>query len=155
MRPPSRSRNLLVRAGPEARECNRFDDWLYKVHTDVWRRTTHIPNEAKSKTETLLKQLLGMKSGVSDFSINEPRGPYHGMWLEMKATGRTWSNVSDEQREWLEEMARAGYFPAVAYGFEHAVEITSAYLARPQPDLAPYRAGAFVSYKKLRKAVEA
>lgn len=145
------SANLLRRAGPEARDCALLDDWLYKVHQDVWRRTTHIPNESKSKLETLVKQLLGMKSGVSDFSVNEPRGPYHGVWLEMKADGNTWSSVSDEQRGWLTEMAAAGYFTAVAYGYDHAVEILTAYLRRPQPDLSLYRPGVAVSVKALRK----
>lgn len=150
----SQSLRLLRRAGPEAQDCHSFMDWLYKVHTDVWKRTTHIPNESKSKIETLIKQLLGMKSGVSDFSINHPAGRYNGCWLEMKAPGRTWSHVSDSQQEWLEEMGTAGFFPAVAYGYDHAVEIVTAYLRHPQPDLTRYRAGNAISAKRLRAGIE-
>lgn len=153
-RPVSQWIRLLNRAGPEAWECYNFMDWLFKLHPQVWKRTTHVPNESKSKIETLVKQLLGMKSGVSDFPISHPAGPYHGCWLEMKATGRTWSDVSSKQRDWLCEMGEAGYFPTVAYGYDHAVEIMTAYLREPQPDLTRYRAGNAISAKRLRAGIE-
>lgn len=155
-RPLSLASRLLSRAGPDSedRQCHNFMHWLAVVHTDVWRRTTHIPNEAKSKHETLRKQLLGMKTGVSDFCIAHPAGVYHGLWLEMKAHGCTWTNVSEAQRAWLEEMGAAGYFPAVGYGYDHAVEIVTAYLRHPQQDLTRYRAGNAISAKRLRAGIE-
>lgn len=154
VRPISRSTRLLARAGPEAQDSHAFMGWLYKMHTDVWKRTTHVPNESKSKIETLIKQLLGMKSGVSDYPICHPSGPYHGCWLEMKAAGCTWSDVTKTQREWLVEMGLAGYFPAVAYGYDHAVEIVTAYLRHPQPDLTRYWAGNAISARRLRAGIE-
>lgn len=156
-RPLSMASRLLSRAGPDSedRQCHNFMHWLSVMHTEVWRRTTHVPNEAKSKHETLRKQLLGMKTGVSDFCIAHPVGEFHGCWLEMKATGTSWSHVSEAQRAWLEEMGAAGYFPAVAYGYDHAVEIVSAYLRHPQLDLTRYRAGNAISARRLRADIEA
>lgn len=153
-RPVSQATRLLKNAGPEARDCHNFMHWMSVVYRDVWERTTHIANEGRDAKETYFKQLLGMRSGVSDYFIGQPAGRFNGCWLEMKAAGATWSNVSDAQRDWLTKMGEVGFFPAVVYGYDHAVEIVTAYLRHPQYDLTRYWAGNAISAKRLRAGIE-
>ena len=48
----------------------------------------HTPNEgAKTAFERFLVGIMGNKKGVSDFIFAEPRGPYVGLIIELKAPG--------------------------------------------------------------------
>jgi VRR-NUC domain. len=74
----------------------------------------------------------GYKKGLPDLMIFEPRGSYHGLFVEMKAPliksisqkGRT----SPEQLEWQEKLNERGYMAIVCYGFEEAKKAIDGYL---------------------------
>lgn len=88
----------------------------------------HVPNEGKRAKATAgrLKR-AGMRPGVPDLFIPEPRGGYHGMWLELKdVDGRP---PTKAQREWLELLDAKGYVAAWAKGADTAIEMIQRYLA--------------------------
>ena len=68
----------------------------------------------------------GMLPGVSDIFIAEPRGGYHGCYLEMKQRG---GRLSENQEWFIAEAEKRGYFTAVAFnGFDDARAIVETYL---------------------------
>jgi hypothetical protein len=71
----------------------------------------------------------GMQPGVSDLFIAAPRQGLAGMWLEMKATGKTQCSLSKEQKAFLVWMQAAGYAADWAAGAEQAIDKIKAYMA--------------------------
>ena len=71
----------------------------------------------------------GLTPGVSDLFLCVPRNGYSGLWLEMKARGKTASNLSPDQRIWLSDMEKIGYRATWAAGFDQAKEIIEEYLS--------------------------
>lgn len=123
-----RSRSLLARCGPEIQQSAMWIDWFQKVHPREFKYLTHIPNERKGKLQRIVLFLLGVKKGVSDYGLFLERAGYSGLWLEFKAEGRPPSAVTDEQHEWQRLMRSQGFFCAVAFGYDQAVEIATAYI---------------------------
>jgi len=73
----------------------------------------------------------GVRAGVSDLVIAVPRGGYHGLYLELKATPPHDSALSPLQREWLAQMESAGYCAALARGIDEARAVITEYMSRP------------------------
>jgi len=84
---------------------------------------------------------MGYKKGFPDVIIDEPRGGWHGMRVELKMH----SYPSAEQKEWRSELLRRGYYSIIVPGnfdFREAREYlekeTSRYLLgqikRPTPE---------------------
>ena len=87
----------------------------------------HIPNGgSRHKAEAGRFRAMGVKSGVPDLFLPVPRGPYHGLFVELKRTrgGR----VSPEQREWMDALVMQGYAAVVCRGWEEARREIEAYL---------------------------
>jgi hypothetical protein len=70
----------------------------------------------------------GMFPGVSDLFLCVPKNGYNGLWLEMKAKGKTASSLSSDQRLWLSDMVEIGYRAEWAAGFDQAKGIIEEYL---------------------------
>ena len=86
----------------------------------------HVPNEGKrdARTGKILKQ-TGMKVGVPDLCLPVARGPYHGLYIELKTyVGKP----SHEQQWWIKRLNEQDYYAVIAYGWDKAVEILQAYL---------------------------
>jgi len=83
----------------------------------VW---CHVPNGGRrGKREAAELRLSGVKAGVPDVLVFTPAtNAPKGCALELKAPG---GRVSDEQRTWLEQLARLGWAVVVAYGYEDAL----------------------------------
>jgi hypothetical protein len=90
--------------------------WLY-----------HVPNGGKrNKREAARLRDEGVKPGVPDLCLPVPRGDYHGLYIEMKRIrGGT---TSDDQKDWLAELQRQGYYACVCRGWEEAAHTIIAYL---------------------------
>lgn len=73
----------------------------------------------------------GRKPGVPDVLLPVARGGYHGLFVEMKRANGVPSDVSDEQREWLEVLGANGYRCAVAFGFQEGRAAILDYLNQP------------------------
>ena len=89
--------------------------WLYAV-----------PNGGKrNKAEAANLKRSGVKSGVSDLCLPYANKKYHGLYIEMKH-GK--NKVTESQKEFLKYINSAGYFGAVCYSADEAIELLSNYL---------------------------
>jgi hypothetical protein len=77
-------------------------------------------------------KLAGMKTGASDLFLAVPRGTYHGLWIEMKATGKTASSLSDDQAEHLTLMREQGYHAVWCAGSDAAIAVIKDYMQLKQ-----------------------
>ncbi len=73
-------------------------------------------------------KLSGAKAGVSDLFIAVPVGGYAGLWLEMKADGKSYKDVTATQREHLRLMENSGYAATWAAGADSAIDIITKYM---------------------------
>jgi len=86
----------------------------------------HVPNGgSRNKAEAANLKMQGVKSGVPDIFLPVPRGAHHGLFIEMKVGS---NRPTANQKQWIEELKRQGYFVAVCYGWVDAREITERYL---------------------------
>ena len=76
---------------------------------------------------------MGVKRGVPDIIIPMPRvgvrSPYHGLVIELKRPDGKMSDLSEEQKDWLDWFATQGWQTRVAFGFEEAKAIVLEYFA--------------------------
>lgn len=87
----------------------------------------HVPNGGKRTfIEAVRFKQMGVKSGVPDVFLDVPRGGYHGLRLELKATAK--GKPSPEQVEWIEGYNARGYAAYVCIGWEQAQQIIIKYL---------------------------
>ena len=87
----------------------------------------HIPNGgSRHPAEAMNLKKQGVKKGVPDLFLPVPRGGFHGLFIEMKATkGR----LSIEQKAWLGALVELGYQAVVCYGFDDARKAIEGYMA--------------------------
>lgn len=106
--------------------------WLDFAHPNVLKHS--IPNGAELAGKTIGQRVArmnklkaeGLTPGASDLFIAEPRGGFHGMYLEMKSTtGR----LSDNQQWFLSEAEQRHYYTAVAHGAAEAIDTITEYLS--------------------------
>lgn len=67
----------------------------------------HSPNEIKAKVQYMSKRkAMGVKSGVPDILIFEPRGKHLGLAIELKAN---YNKPSENQIKWLKDLNSKGW----------------------------------------------
>lgn len=100
-----------------AAACQRFE-LQYPIE---FKLLFHIPNGGKrSKAQAGIFKAMGVKPGVSDYFYMQPRGGFHGLWLEVKtSTG----DLSRDQRLFLQLARQKGYAAIVTYGLEEMWEV--------------------------------
>lgn len=87
----------------------------------------HIPNGgSRGKAEAAHFKAEGVKSGVPDIFFPVARGPYHGLFIEMKR--QKGGKVSDNQKAWIAALTVQGYLAAVCYGWKDAASLIEDYL---------------------------
>lgn len=109
-----------------------FCDWMNAQYPDALYYS--VPNggwlagNATQRARQMNKlKAEGLLPGVSDVFIAEPRGDYHGMYLEMKQPG---GKLSENQEWFLREAEKRGYYTAVAFnGIDDAQDLVSSYMA--------------------------
>lgn len=86
-----------------------------------------IPNGGRRDaiTGAILKR-EGARAGAPDIMLAIPRGPYHGLFVEMKIDGGV---VRDDQQAFIIDLISQGYCAGPAYGFQDARRFIEAYLA--------------------------
>jgi len=72
-----------------------------------------------------LKQ--GAKKGIWDIFLPLPRGDYHGLYIEMKASTKK-NHLTEDQSEFGAFAMNQGYYCAVCYGTEEAINTIKEYL---------------------------
>ena len=87
----------------------------------------HIPNGgSRGKAEAARFKAEGVKAGVPDLFLPVARGPYHGLFIEMKR--RSGGRTSEAQRKWIAALAAQGYLATICYGWKEAAELIEDYL---------------------------
>ncbi len=86
----------------------------------------HVANErlTSKRTGARLKK-KGVKSGVPDVLIFEPRGEYIGLAIELKIKP---NKPTENQINWLEDLSERGWLTKVCYDFEEFEELVNSYL---------------------------
>lgn len=86
-----------------------------------------IPNGGyRTKAEAAKLRAEGVSAGVPDLCVPVARGPYHSLYIEMKAErGR----VSDAQVEWIGRLRGEGMCAYVCHGASNAIALLERYLA--------------------------
>jgi hypothetical protein len=86
----------------------------------------HCPNggNRNSREGASLKR-QGVKAGFPDISIFEPRGSFHGLFIELKRDGE---KPRANQLIWLNDLYSKGYQTAVTDSMEELIEIVNTYL---------------------------
>jgi len=91
-----------------------------------------VPNGAAvSPAQRLRLVAEGLLAGFPDLMICEPRGKFHGLFIEMKALDKP-APVSAVQKRVHEKLLAKGYAVFVAYGYNDALAITLEYLGEDQ-----------------------
>lgn len=87
----------------------------------------HIPNEGKRTRATGGRMRAeGLKKGVPDICLPVARGPYHGLYIELKREDG--GKLSATQSEWLDGLDRQGYRAICCHGWERAAEEIQRYM---------------------------
>lgn len=86
----------------------------------------HPPNGGKrSKSEAGRFKMQGVKPGVPDCVIMEPRGKWHGLVIELKVKG---GKLSNYQKEWLNALKTRNYKTAVCWSIDEVEDVIKEYL---------------------------
>lgn len=72
----------------------------------------------------------GLRRGYPDMSLDVPRGPYHGLRIELKV-GR--NRLTPDQEWWLEQLCAHGYRAVACWGFDEAIAAIEDYLSMEEP----------------------
>lgn len=90
-----------------------------------------VPNGGlRNKREAVRLKAEGVLKGVPDLVFAEPRGRYHGLYVEMKR--RKGSAVTEDQRKLHRRLRRKGYKVMIGYGVDDVWDEVEAYLALPR-----------------------
>jgi hypothetical protein len=90
-----------------------------------------IPNGGKRDAITAaMMKAEGVRAGACDLLLLVPRGPYHGLGLEMKATD---GRLSDAQAVMGAQLTLQGYHVKTCYGSADAIHTIEMYLSLPTP----------------------
>nr|WP_281377077.1 VRR-NUC domain-containing protein [Deinobacterium chartae] len=87
----------------------------------------HVLNAIRLKAQ-------GVRPGVPDLCLPVPSGPYHGLYIELKALG---GRASKDQSAWIRRLSAAGYRAAVCKGWRAARDVILEYLAASQEQEQP------------------
>lgn len=129
MRAPVTRKPRKARIDREGLEQQAFFVWLYARHREAWRHTFHPPNGGHRHVMVAIEmKSQGVKAGVPDICMDYPRGGYHGLRIELKATPPHDAAVSSSQIEWRDRLAAAGYRAVVCMGLEAAKAEVERYL---------------------------
>ena len=74
-------------------------------------------------------KMMGYISGHPDVAIYEPRGGYHGLFIEMKRCKG--GVVSEEQQEFIDHLRANGYCAEICHGFDEAKLVVDNYFKEP------------------------
>lgn len=86
----------------------------------------HVPNGgSRNKIEAAKMKGMGVKKGVPDCWILEPRGGYSGLIIELKIFPK---KPTEEQVLWMEKLEERGYKAALCYGLGEVFEAVKSYL---------------------------
>jgi hypothetical protein len=100
--------------------------WLNRYHRQQERWYHSIPNgELRDPVTAARLKATGLKSGVADTFLPEPRGIYHGLYVELKTPTGV---LSANQKEFIAAMRLRGYCVVVLDTLEAFQALITDYL---------------------------
>ena len=88
-----------------------------------------VPNGASVSGPQRVKLVSeGLLPGFPDLCVLEPRGAFHGLFVEMKSTAKT-AVVSRQQYQVHAKLRAKGYKVLICYGYDRALASILGYLA--------------------------
>ncbi len=114
------------RKNDEEVEQIKFITWLEKVNVHCY----HPRNGGSlNALEGAKFKRMGVRRGVPDLCIPYARKAYHGLYIELKRVDGKLSDLSVEQKWWLDFLGRQGYLALVSFGSEQGKKIVQDYFA--------------------------
>lgn len=110
----------------EAREQMLVVSHMYLRHPDVIFTSALGGIPAKSIQEAVRRKRLGYRKSWPDLTFLEPRGPYHGLLMELKKTGGRCDDR--DQIDFLIEADKRGYKAVCCIGHKIAIKTIDEYL---------------------------
>ena len=77
-----------------------------------------------SKKQGFKMKATGYVKGFPDLQICEPKGKYFGLFIEVKTEKGV---VKKEQKEWIKQLNKRGYYATYVKGSEDAIKVIDAY----------------------------
>lgn len=110
--------------------------WAHAQYPNILM--TIAPNIKKSLAQGVMLKRMGLLPGTPDLMIFEPRGHFHGMFLEIKMPG---GYPSPEQKAFKVEAEQRRYWCAICPGtfktekqcFDWAIGVIKHYMELPTP----------------------
>ena len=141
---------MRMRVPKEAEEQIALVQWWrisgLGTHDDLVKNT----NEGKrTGFQGAYLKRMGMIPGTSDLFLSLPRGPFSGLWIEIKRNlcyppsernKPTWR----AQEAFLERKRETGYAAEFVFGFEHGRKLITWYMDLPCPDRLTHGAPRFL-----------
>ena len=95
-----------------------------------------VPNgEKRPKVTAAILKGQGVKPGVPDLILPVPRGPYHGLAIEMKRVkGR---GPTEEQEVWLDGLMGLGWRTQTCWGADEAIDLIRQYIPSQRSSFQP------------------
>lgn len=114
----------------EAQEQKAVFDWsrqpTVRAAYPELKLLFHVPNGGKRDAiEARHLKGQGVKAGVPDLCLPVARDRFHGAYIEMKTEN---GHIRAEQRWWIEELQRQGYYATVCRGWKEAADTLTWYL---------------------------
>lgn len=122
-----------MKQATENQEQKALFQWI-RLQPEIKKIAYSIPNGAtlagNSNKRAIQMNMLkgtGLLLGCPDICIPLPRNGYGALYVELKV--ESGGKVSDNQKNCIEALIRAGNCCHVANGAEHAIEIIEGYLS--------------------------
>lgn len=123
--------NRVLILGKDKPYGGKEDDLQIAVINMLWLQFKkyiwyHVPNGGKRNAIEAAKfKKMGVMAGVSDVILDEAKGGYHGLRIELKTKN---GKLSESQMNFLNKATDKGYLCAVVYSFDAARELIENYL---------------------------
>jgi hypothetical protein len=100
--------------------------WVRATYDGI--RMTCTPANAKDVRQGVRNKKMGLQKSWPDLFFAEPRGGYHGLFIEIKTLH---GDLPDDQKEMLQSLNDRGYRAHVCYGQEDVIKSVTAYMKLP------------------------
>jgi len=114
-----------------------ISSWLRRQHKSVLYRYDIADLKLTKNQAIRMKRLQGGISKYPDLFICEPRGQYHGMYIELKKdSDEVYTKIGEirqsehiqGQYNMLIALRERGYYAEFGLGFEHTIKMIDGYL---------------------------
>lgn len=137
-------KNKKRKVGGEEHEQLLFVQYLKEKYPNVLYRVAVDGVRLSIGTAVKLKRSGVLQRSLPDVEVFYPTSTHHGLFVEMKVTGRRLrkrdgsyvDEHTEEQANTLRALNAVGYYATFCCGYEHAVRVLEAYVSQNVVSLA-------------------